>query len=215
MVKALDITGQKFGQLTALVETPLRNNGVVWACKCDCGVPVLASVGTLTSGHTQSCGCAKGGNHEIHGNARKGKYTKTYTAWCGMVSRCENPNRPDYKHYGGRGISVSTEWRTSFETFMSDMGLPPTTKHTLDRIDVNGNYCKENCRWASSAIQVANRRVRNDSTTGISGVTPTKSGKFVAVIKFEGKYHYLGVFSRLADAAAARKAAEEKYWKNS
>lgn len=101
-----------------------------------------------------------------HGMCR----TPEYNTWCNMIARCEKPNRPDYKHYGGRGISVCRRWRDSFTAYLEDMGMRPFPRATLDRIDTNGGYCKENCRWVTQAEQVRNFSTRNVKLT-IDGVT--------------------------------------------
>lgn len=93
--------------------------------------------------------------------AQRMTQTKEYRAWINMISRCENPNTPFFKHYGGRGIRICSRWRSSFDNFYADMGLRPTEKHSLDRIDPNGDYEPENCRWATSKQQTRNFRNAN------------------------------------------------------
>lgn len=95
-----------------------------------------------------------------HGHACKGKATPEYRAWQNMIERCCRETNIGFKNYGGRGIKVCAEWLYSFENFLADMGLKPSADLTLDRIDTNGNYCPENCRWADRATQ---RRSRRDS----------------------------------------------------
>ena len=102
-----------------------------------------------------------------------------YPAWCSMIARCEQPLVPSFKHYGGRGIRVCDRWRDFFRFFVADMGPKPTPQHSLDRIDVNGNYEPSNCRWADATTQSRNRRVVKPIT--VNGVTyPTQSAAAVA-----------------------------------
>lgn len=92
-----------------------------------------------------------------HNHNKKGKKSLTYSTWNKMRDRCNNPNNNNFKYYGGRGISVDPEWN-SFNQFLKDMGERPSKEYSLDRIDYNGNYCKENCRWTLSSIQAKNKR---------------------------------------------------------
>jgi hypothetical protein len=100
----------------------------------------------------------KRGHKPTHGNAFKGKVTKEYSAWVGMHGRCFNPKNHKYADYGGRGITVCDRWRYSFENFLADMGRKPSLKHSLGRIDNDGNYEPGNCRWETIAQQTRNRR---------------------------------------------------------
>jgi hypothetical protein len=95
-----------------------------------------------------------------HSNRMSDYTSPTYNTWRGMKLRCYNKNREDYKHYGGRGIEVCERWRSSFVAFLEDMGPRPPGM-TLDRIDVNKGYCKDNCRWATKAEQERNKRVHS------------------------------------------------------
>lgn len=127
----------------------------VFECSCS-GERIVATVADVKSGHVRSCGClleqARANNTRTHGMAR----TSLYGVWAAMIRRCRNRNSKGYAEYGGRGIEVCERW-DSFVTFLDDMGTP-NEGQTLDRIDVNGHYCPENCRWTSWTTQQRNRR---------------------------------------------------------
>ena len=133
-------------------------------------------------------------------------------SWGAMISRCYNQNNHRYPEYGGRGIVVCERWKNSFENFLEDMGERPDGM-TLDRIDVNGNYCKDNCRWATDSLQSFNMRKRKDNTSGKTGVYWEKRrGRWVASIDRNGETIYLGSYPAFEDAVKAREEAELKYF---
>lgn len=159
--------GDRFGRWTALERTESRTypSGTTvhfHECRCDCGTIQMVGSYKLRIGHSRSCGCLQA---EItakrsfkHGFSPKiRKRPKIYGIWCNMINRCTNPNVPHYESYGGRGIAVCERWLNSFENFLEDMGEPPPGV-TLDRLDNNGNYSKENCEWRTPVDQARNRR---------------------------------------------------------
>jgi hypothetical protein len=155
MGKVLVLTGQRFGRLVAVKRRFKRGERrAKWECVCDCGGVSLVRASDLRSGNTQSCGCkVREGTHWTHGC----KGTPEYVAWKHMKSRCYNEADKSYDRYGGRGIMVCWRWRRSFESFLADMGRKPSRKHTLERVDVNGNYERRNCRWATMVEQARNK----------------------------------------------------------
>lgn len=157
-----DLSGRKFGRLTALREARSIGRISRWLCLCACGQTKVIRAGDLNFGSTKSCGCLRKEAARIRGERKRragGPLSKTpeYRSWAGMHERCSKATRSDFKHYGGRGIRVCARWCT-FERFLSDMGLRPSTRHSIDRIDVNAHYTPKNCRWATDTEQQRNRR---------------------------------------------------------
>ena len=172
VAKAADISGQRFGRLVAIAATDRRSAGnVVWHCRCDCGSDAFSIVPHLREGRRVSCGCAKAAGTQIikrkpiHGHYVNDSPTATYRVWSGMWTRCTNQNDPGFKRYGGRGITVCERWG-SFQNFLADMGERPDGL-SIDRIDVNGPYAPENCRWATTKEQMRNRR--NNTIISVDG----------------------------------------------
>lgn len=164
-----DLTGHRFGRLTVTVDSGKRakKGTIKWSCSCDCGGQTLSRTDALKSGKTQSCGCIQKEKatktclaRTVHGNCRRKARTVEYRSWEAARQRCDNPLNSDFPDYGGRGIKFCERWKgtNGFSNFLKDMGTKPTSKHSIDRIENNGNYEPDNCHWATATEQQNNTR---------------------------------------------------------
>lgn len=168
-----NLLGKKFGRLT-VVSANFSKKTSSWDCICDCGKYAVVSSGNLKNGNSKSCGCLHIdiiSNNGKHGHAKKGAFTAEYYSYIAMKTRCYNKNSKAYIRYGGRGIKVCESWLNGFDNFLKDMGLKPTKSHSLERLNVNGNYEKSNCIWATDEQQARNKR--NSVIVNYNGVTKT------------------------------------------
>src|SRR5215207_4952752 len=151
----IDLTGKTYGKLTVLKYNGHNfHRAIMWLCQCSCG-NIKSVIGSeLKRGRVRSCGCLFRYNNLTHGRS----YTYEYQCWADMLQRCNNKNSNNYKYYGARGITVCERWR-KFENFYADMGERPNDNYSLDRINNDGNYEPNNCRWTTTDIQAQNKRV--------------------------------------------------------
>lgn len=195
---AINLTGQKFNRLTALEAIPgTSTTSRRWRCLCDCGVETTVTTDNLRAGRVKSCGCAR--LDAAAANAKKSithgmTNTPTYKSWRSMKDRCSDTNNQDY---GGRGIKVCSRWVDSFESFLADLGERPE-RHTLDRINTDGDYEPSNCRWSDKTTQARNRRVSRFLTINGEKVPLMQVAEEVGLSKTAAQY-YFSLAQRLKD----------------
>lgn len=151
-----DLSGKKFGRLTALKRVNSKKGNTYWQCQCVCQKYTQVSYPHLVTGHTHSCGCLSIEVHRKHGHSGHRSKSRTYTTWDSMIQRCTNSKNQNFVNYGKRGIKVCDRW-FDFCNFLGDMGKRPKNL-SLERVDNNGNYELANCRWVTRSEQNSNRR---------------------------------------------------------
>lgn len=174
-----DITGMKFNMWTVIeLSGKNKSGGYMWKCRCDCGNERVVEGRSVREGTSRSCGCTRGrdNNWNVKHGGRK---DHLYAVWSSMKGRCLNPKDKFYQRYGGRGITICSEWMdyASFREWAFSSGYNPDSecrKCTLDRIDNDGKYCPENCRWVTQKVQ-DNNRSSNHIVTNSSGISKTLS----------------------------------------
>lgn len=155
--KRIELTGQRFGRLTVLRFVGKRESEHLWRCRCNCGNASVVNGGNLRTGHTRSCGCLHSEATTARNTTHGMSHSRGYRHWADMISRCENPNCEGFRYYGGRGITVCSRWRRSFENFILDMGQPPAGLQ-IERRNNDGNYEPGNCYWATRSQNARNKR---------------------------------------------------------
>lgn len=205
----IDLSGKTFGILTVIERSANSNKHACWVCRCECGTVKAIRGGHLTSGASKSCGCI---NRTQNGLSM----TREYDIWAHMLDRCYREKNDNYRFYGQLGTYVCERWRTSVIAFVEDMGKAPTTGHSLDRINSNGNYtcgkCEEcktknqpfNCRWATKSEQVrnlkSNRYYTHDGKTLI-----LKDWARISGIKYLTLWNRLNIGMAFADAISIKR----------
>ena len=219
-----DYSNQKYGRLTTLkeVEPYISPGGDYktrkYLCRCDCGGEVSVMITSLRSGNTQSCGCINS-ERVTKQNKERAIYdgysqNKHFSRWKGMIERCYYPKHKDYHNYGGRGITVCEEWREHPKAFIEWIEKESNYKKglSLDRIDGDGNYEPDNCKFSTPTEQALNRNIMSSNTSGHPGVTEHTNGRWRARINVNKKRISLGVYETKEGAIEARKKAEVKYY---
>ncbi len=200
---AHDITGQRFENLIAVKKVGKKKNGnSVWLFVCDCGGSVETESYSVKTGKVRSCktcGAIRSRTASItHGMTNSSEYR----IWTGMKTRCFNQNSRAFKDYGGRGVTMCESWACSFDAFLADMGPRPSDMHSIDRVDVNGNYDPSNCRWATKEDQANNKRTNRIVESSAGKKTVAEAAR-EAGLTYGCLHHRLK--SESAETATARK----------
>ena len=206
MPPLIDETGNQYGRLRVLKRAENLGRLVAWLCKCQCGQTTIVRAGHLQSGHTTSCGCFSrertSARNKIHKTTHGLRYTPEWAARTAMIQRCTNSKVANFHLYGGRGITVCKRWLAGCKAFYEDMGPRPSNEYSLDRIDNDGDYTPENCRWATKKEQAHNRRMNRNLT--FRGKT-----QCIAAWAEELTMNYYTLWSRLDDNWSVERALTE------
>jgi hypothetical protein len=199
-----NLAGRKFGMLLVIDFKESLNRAQYWNCLCACGVKKIIQASHLKAGSTLSCGCHRIKRLVTHNNSK----SVEYKAWVAMRDRCYNENNESFQYYGKRAITVCERWLSSFENFLADMGKRPKFT-SLDRLDVNGNYCKENCQWSNVYEQAYNKRTYASNKSGVCGVFwCDRDLVWIPSISKNSRKFILGRCEQFEEAVTLRKEAE-------
>ena len=205
-----DLSGKVFGRLTVISFNGRSGSQYLWNCQCECGKTNTPSRSSLVSGKSKSCGClARERSAESQTKHGKSK-DRVYKIYIGMKKRCNNKNSSNFKNYGAKGIKLCSRWEDSFDNFFEDMGDGYRDNLTIDRIDGEKGYSKDNCRWATMQVQNSNKGKTKANKSGVVGVHFCKvRKKWLAKITKNGEVSILGSFEDFNDAVKARREAEK------
>lgn len=210
--------GMKFDRWKVLRNVGRIKNKDSWECVCECGNVGVVTGNSLKTSSSKSCGCLQIDSaikaNTTHGETSREGKSAEYTTWSSMLGRCNNPNSKWYSNYGGRGIKVAEEW-LDFNVFLKDMGRKPGKNYEIDRINNDGDYSKDNCRWLLRRYNNYNKRGHSNSTSNYKGVSyDGHRDKWMARLYKDGNYKLRKRFNTEIEAAEAyNKAAIEHFGK--
>lgn len=206
-----NLINKKFNNLLVEKKSYTRNNNVYWECLCDCGKTTFVSTANLNNNRTKSCGCLKINILLERSTKHRQRHTKLYEVWKSIKQRCLNPKNKAYHNYGGRGITIFSEWINSYESFYN-WSLTNGYKEglSIDRINVNGNYEPNNCRWTTRKVQCNNTRVNkyftiNNETKSLSDWCRIYNIKYSTVA--ERLYYNWDIIKALTTPIKCRKSS--------
>jgi hypothetical protein len=218
-MRPLDLQGQTFGRLKVVACVgPDQGGSIRWQCVCECGREKNLRGADLKRGFIKSCGCLNSDVTASRNATHHQSHTRLYRIWQAMRDRTSNPLASRYPYYGGRGITVCVEWQDFllFATWAHTNGYrdpgegEPRSQHlTIDRIDVDGNYQPQNCRWVVQRVQVLNRGLSRKNISGHKGVSRGTKNRWVASASMPGGSKYLGIFETVEEAAIACASAKQ------
>ena len=205
-MKKLQLKGQRFGRLMVIEESGRAAEGtVLWICKCECGNFTIVRGRSLKKGNTKSCGCLRKDTVRKRSITHGLRKHPLYPVWNDMLHRCYNEKSKGYRNYGGRGIKVCDKWRNSVKNFIEDMYPSFKSGLSIDRVNNDGNYESDNCRWATQSQQNLNKR--GYGTSKHCGVGYDKKyQKWQARLFMNGKSKHIGYFDTEQEAAQVVKA---------